>query len=165
MVQEKSRFIFCLDSVVFGYPPITSMEVVRGFFIGYSNAIPEFRLATDFENDLTKFCAAELNQEKISIYSLACDQFIELYRKYRQNVRIFEAVATLKDGRIFYGPVWGWKPKEGVFSISDTDNFLVELRFDDVVEAYERDRLDRSGFFKRIDLLEKARNEGWKDIH
>jgi hypothetical protein len=163
MVNDKSRLIFCLDTVVFD--PGMSLSLVHGFFLGYYLAYPQCCFVKQVENDLAQYCASTdglpLGRTLYENFDGKESRFIELYKEYRKSVRIYDAIVTLKNGKILCGSVWAWRPIDGMFVIADDGSFPVEIRFEDVLEAYERDRVDRSGVFKRINLLDRACHEGW----
>jgi hypothetical protein len=65
------------------------------------------------------------------------------------------------DESTYCGPIWEWNPREGFFSMSDAERGLVEIRLADVHVAYKRERVDVHGDSRKIDMLERARLEGW----
>lgn len=79
-----------------------------------------------------------------------------------------DVMLTLKDGRTFCGPMWAWRPQEGYMVLSlDANHYDYEvperIYLDDVDTAIDKDvRYNATGETKDVDLLEKAREEGWK---
>ena len=74
-----------------------------------------------------------------------------------------DAKVRLKDGRTYCGPIWAWCPSEGWFSLTDAEENLVKIQLADVAEASKIERLDVGGREEEVDLLERARKDGWKE--
>lgn len=70
---------------------------------------------------------------------------------------------TLKDGRVFCGPLWYWRPAEGWFSICSEEqpNQEGKIYLEDVQEAVNFDVRTSVSVVENVDLLERALNEGW----
>jgi hypothetical protein len=66
----------------------------------------------------------------------------------------------MKDNRELHGPLWAFKPHEGFMSLAGED--ASDLDFNDIAHAEQTVRSGPNGETKVIDLLERARNEGWK---
>lgn len=66
---------------------------------------------------------------------------------------------------LLYGPMWTWRPKEGWFSIisehedPNTDEIKIYLR--DVESAVDQQVMVRKGVIEDVDLLVRARDDGW----
>ena len=71
------------------------------------------------------------------------------------------ANVRLKNGKTYCAPIWGWRPIDGWFSLVQDDG-PIEIQFNDVEEAFEYERVDTTGQLRKVDLLERARNDGWK---
>lgn len=82
-----------------------------------------------------------------------------------------DVLVKLKNGTVVCGPLWLWRPKEGFFDlvVEKTENGHILL--DDVETAVENhlrvgiDRTDPKNpvpRFDNVDLLQRAREEGWK---
>lgn len=69
-------------------------------------------------------------------------------------------IVVMKDGRQFEGPLWEFRPKEGWFSISDNDA-PNPIRFSEVQSAVTRRVQVQFDLITDVDLLERAKNEGW----
>ena len=68
----------------------------------------------------------------------------------------------MKDGRIFCGPLWMWRPLEGWFSLGGEDVGADKIMLRDVEEAVtEGPRTSVSGGTADRDELQRARKEGW----
>lgn len=74
----------------------------------------------------------------------------------------------LKDGREFTGPLWAWRPDLGFMEIVDEEGVNggnpIQVRFDDVESATNfgiRVTVDRT---EDVDLLTRARAEGWVPV-
>ena len=67
----------------------------------------------------------------------------------------------MKDGREFSGVIWMWRPQEGWFSMPSDESAPDKILLKDVKEASKEDRVDTSGEEQNIDLLKRARAEGW----
>jgi hypothetical protein len=72
-----------------------------------------------------------------------------------------DATVVMSDGAAYCGPVWEWNPREGSMSLSDAVRGLVQIRLVDVHSAHRTERADPQGNTRSIDLLERARLEGW----
>lgn len=88
-----------------------------------------------------------------------------------------------KDGREISGVLWIWRPEEGWFELAgmeDRDiNTLLGIPKDipvhddeggpyriflrEIIEAKEYGVMVRHGVIEDVDLLERAREEGWKE--
>jgi hypothetical protein len=70
-------------------------------------------------------------------------------------------VVILKDGRRFCGPIWTWRPEEGWFSLVGDESMPECFQLTEVESAVDRKQrvaIDRQA---DVDLLERARQEGW----
>lgn len=65
----------------------------------------------------------------------------------------------MKDGRVFFGPLYRWAPKEGWFTLSGIDETIV---LDDVRKAVNRGIRITIDKVVDIDLVKRARDEGWR---
>jgi hypothetical protein len=75
-----------------------------------------------------------------------------------------DAKVTLKDGQVLVGPIWEWRPRDGWFSLAGFEDGPVEIQLANVAEAHEEERVG-PGRVERVDLLERAKKDGWKDVH
>lgn len=72
---------------------------------------------------------------------------------------------VLRDGRAFYGPIYFWRPAEGWFSLVIDSLYYPDapdvfwLR--DCASAVDRQQRVRIDLQADVDLLERARREGW----
>ncbi len=71
----------------------------------------------------------------------------------------------MRDGRTYEGPLWEWRPLDGWFTLvydcdDGPDDGRIWLR--DVVSAVDRDQRTRIGVIEDLDLVAKARAEGWR---
>lgn len=67
---------------------------------------------------------------------------------------------TLLSGESLCGPIWYWRPAEGWFSlVGDTPDEKIFFR--DVAQAINPIAWLPGGLVGPVDLLEKARREGW----
>ena len=72
-----------------------------------------------------------------------------------------DARIKMKDGREFCGPIWEFKPKEGYLTIPSDENAPEKIYFRDIESAKQLTRIAANGLEKDIDLLRRARHEGW----
>ena len=76
------------------------------------------------------------------------------------------AYVTMKDGRQFDGPIYMWRPKLGWFSIYNNDA-PDEIHLAEVESALNKgERVgvkDGEAVIQDIDLVEKARQDGWQE--
>jgi hypothetical protein len=72
-----------------------------------------------------------------------------------------DALVTMKDGRTFCGPVWTWRPQEGYFTLGGDDDAPDRVMLRDVASAVVKDQRVGIGRIEDVDLLERARREGW----
>lgn len=71
-----------------------------------------------------------------------------------------DVLVELRDGTKLCGPLWEWRPAEGHFTLAGEDHSRVALK--DVISAVNKDeRTGPDGETVDIDLLERARQEGW----
>jgi hypothetical protein len=70
-----------------------------------------------------------------------------------------QARIRLKDGTTLFGAIWMWRPQEGYLELSG--NEARKIHFDDIAEAIEYGQRTNVNTVKDVDLLERARNEGW----
>lgn len=70
---------------------------------------------------------------------------------------------TMKDGRVFEGPIWVFRPVDGWLTLScDDAPDIIYLR--DIESAItEHERISVSLTNVRVDELEQARKYGWDD--
>jgi hypothetical protein len=67
----------------------------------------------------------------------------------------------MRDGRIFVGPLWTFRAREGYFSIVD-EEAPPQIRFTDVESAVNEDvRFNIRGEVRQVDLIDRAKKEGW----
>jgi len=72
-----------------------------------------------------------------------------------------DAIVKLKDGTKIIGPIWLWRPREGMFSVIDQTGVL-EVRLLDVESAVQRGVRSRGASEAADeDLLARARRDGW----
>jgi hypothetical protein len=67
----------------------------------------------------------------------------------------------MKDGRKFSGPLWDWRPVEGWFSIPSDENAPEKIFLRDVASAVNHGLRTGIGKIEDVDLLERARKNGW----
>lgn len=72
-----------------------------------------------------------------------------------------DARIKMKDGREFRGPLWAFSPRAGFLSLAGDDAKAGHLHFRDMARAEQEIRSGPDGEVKTVDLLERARNEGW----
>jgi len=70
----------------------------------------------------------------------------------------------MKDGRVLHGWLWQWHPEEGYMTLMVVKDVNEKICFNDIESATAVERriplIERIG---EIDLLEKAKEEGWKE--
>ena len=72
-----------------------------------------------------------------------------------------DVVIELKDGRKLIGPIWTWHPKEGYLEL-DIDHWSEgKVYFRDIKTAVQCDVMVNITSIEDIDLLVRAKNEGW----
>lgn len=70
-----------------------------------------------------------------------------------------DAIVRMKDGREFCGPIWEFNPRDGYLTIPmDCDE---RLYFRDIESAVQTGQRTHPGVVEDVDLLAKARKEGW----
>ena len=73
----------------------------------------------------------------------------------------------LKDGRAFCGPLWTWRPTEGWFAVVDEEGVNggnpIEIRLSEVESAVSLEHIVHPGVVEDVDLIARARKEGWKE--
>lgn len=70
----------------------------------------------------------------------------------------------LKDGTTRSGPLWMWRPKEGWFLLAEEGDDVEPILLAECVSVINRsERVGPSGQVGDVDLLERARKEGWID--
>jgi hypothetical protein len=82
-----------------------------------------------------------------------------------------DAIVVLKNGKTVEGPLWTWRPKEGWFELAamhDEDIAAIANKKDpgrillrEVVSAVNPQQRINIHEIRDVDLLERARNEGW----
>jgi hypothetical protein len=70
-----------------------------------------------------------------------------------------DVIVKMKDGRDLQGPLWLWRPKEGFIELAGEDLMVLKLR--DIESAVEKGVQVTIRRFEDVDLLKKAREEGW----
>ena len=65
----------------------------------------------------------------------------------------------MKNGKVLSGPMWTWRPKEGWFEIAGEDFGVIKL--EDVDSAIEYGVQTSHSVIEDVDLLQKARQQGW----
>lgn len=74
-----------------------------------------------------------------------------------------DANVILKDGTHICGPIWMWRPAEGYFTVVNTEGGpQITVQLADCVSAVQRGaRTSVTHVNVDVDLLERARKEGW----
>lgn len=73
-----------------------------------------------------------------------------------------DAVIRMKDGQIFCGPLWYWRPEEGWLSLAGGEDAGPEKIFlRDVEKAINKNQMIHAFHIADEDLLEKAKKQGW----
>ena len=73
-----------------------------------------------------------------------------------------ETVVKMKDGRMFCGNLWTWRPREGWFTLVGDDAGPDRIMLRDVAEAFTKEqRTAAPGITADRDELQRARKEGW----
>lgn len=74
-----------------------------------------------------------------------------------------DVVVVMKDGRKACGPLWTWRPEDGWFDLvlPDDDPLSGPIRLADVASAVNKKAWVRHDEVRDVDLLERAREEGW----
>lgn len=67
----------------------------------------------------------------------------------------------MKDGRVFNGPIWEFKPKEGYFTIPSDETAPDRIYFRDVESAVTPTERRVVAFGRDACELERARELGW----
>jgi len=70
-----------------------------------------------------------------------------------------DATIKLKSGNVLCGPIWIWRPEAGFVQLAGEDAEIVRLV--DVEEAHVQMWQHAAVGPERVDLLERARREGW----
>jgi len=73
-----------------------------------------------------------------------------------------QTTVRMKDGRTFCGSIWTFRPEEGWFSIPDDESAPDRIYLRDVASAVTRGDRCRYGRIEDVDLLERARRQGWQ---
>ena len=68
------------------------------------------------------------------------------------------AVVKMKDGTIYSAPLWTWRPEEGWMELAGVNE---RIRLKDVLSAKNTGQRVSKTEVKDVDMLEKAREEGW----
>jgi hypothetical protein len=66
----------------------------------------------------------------------------------------------LKNGKVLCGPLWTWRPRDGWFSLVSEENYG-PIQLEDVVSAVEEGLRTHSETIEDVDLLKRARDDGW----
>lgn len=66
----------------------------------------------------------------------------------------------MRDGREFCGPLWTWRPEEGWFAIA-SDEAPPRINLRDVASAVNEGQRVSVNEVRDVDLMERAREEGW----
>jgi hypothetical protein len=71
------------------------------------------------------------------------------------------ATITLKSGEVLCAPIWEWRPEAGWLSL--VGDVLSIVRLIDIDEAHvmQQQHIYQPLAGVRVDLLERARREGW----
>ncbi len=78
--------------------------------------------------------------------------------------------ARMKNGRTWFGPMWEWRPKEGWFSLVMDHTQYDDLREEDCplrihlrdcISAVDQKQRVRIDAIEDVDLLARAREDGW----
>lgn len=79
---------------------------------------------------------------------------------------------VMKDKRVFHGPLWLWRPEEGFFTlvldhmhypnIPKTEIENMVFRLDEVESAVDNGVRETIDMIVDVDLLARAREQGWK---
>lgn len=68
----------------------------------------------------------------------------------------------MKDGRVFHGPIWEFRPKEGYLTLTSDDPDMPErLHFKDMKSAVTKDQRMTVTNIGDCDELQRAREQGW----
>jgi len=70
-----------------------------------------------------------------------------------------DIIITLRSGEQLSNPIWYWRPEEGWLSLVGAGSEKIFLR--DVASAVDPTAWLPGGKVGSVDLLEKARKEGW----
>lgn len=68
-----------------------------------------------------------------------------------------DAIVKLKDGTEFCSPLWEFNPKKGFLRLVDGE----PIRLKDIESATNKNQWIHWDTIKDVDLLERARQEGW----
>lgn len=72
-----------------------------------------------------------------------------------------DVIVKMKDGRDLSGPLYMWRPLDGYFSIVlDGEPGRIELA--DVASAVQLEQRTSTTTVENVDLLERARRDGWR---
>lgn len=69
-----------------------------------------------------------------------------------------DATIVMKDGKEYCAPIWTFVPARGCLTLVDVPEILY---FRDMVSAKTMTRLTVAGELEEVDLLSRARKEGW----
>lgn len=68
-------------------------------------------------------------------------------------------IVKMKDGRVFCGPIWKWRPSEGWFSIPSDENAPEKIYFRDVRSAMTKGDRNYGGDVEDRDELARAKTD------
>lgn len=68
-----------------------------------------------------------------------------------------DCVVTMKDGSVYAGSLWVWRPLEGYMELVGVPRIYLR----DVVRAVIQGVMTRWGHVEDVDQLARARAEGW----
>jgi len=73
----------------------------------------------------------------------------------------------MRDGRVFCGPIWAWRPQEGYLVLVSDDTGVGEVRilFQDMESAITKNTYLNANAIGSRDEIERAIQEGWTPPH
>lgn len=101
---------------------------------------------------------AEREQDRVWLASWFWYYRTQLVQVLQRRLQMQDAEVQLKNGQTFKAPIWEWRPRDGWFGLVGHDT-PIYLR--DVASAVDRNQRTKLNVVEDVDLLARARREGW----